>query len=643
MAVPEAIDLVDLAIKATAAYNRPDLSSRLRHTRARLVDPNVRVLVVGEFKQGKSQLVNALVNASVCPVDDDIATSLPTVVRYAETPGVTLVRERESDSGEALPAERTDVPVAQLAQYVSEAGNPGNRRQLTYAEVGLPRRLLQGGLVLVDTPGVGGLGSTHGAATMGALPRADAVLLVSDAAQEYTKPELDFLSAARRLCPNVACVITKTDLYPQWRRIVELSTGHLGRAGLASEVFPVSSTLRLHALRMAESAAAQDTQQPADTEQADAEQAEQQELMEESGYVALIGYLQRGVLGKADELDRRSVCQDVLAVCEQVSAGMRSELSACDNPELAAELIATLTQAKGMADDLRKRSARWQQTLNDGVQDLNADIEYDLRDRLRAISREAEHTAEQSDPKDTWDQFATWVEQQISEATTASFVWAIERAQWLAGQVAEHFNGSGIESLPDLSFGPQDFSSGQVRALERPEAEVIGVGGKLFTGMRGGYGGLVMVGMATGLAGMSLLNPLSAAAGLAFGGKTVHDELKRNKQRRQVDAKMAVRKHIDDVTFQVGKDIRDMLRQVQRTLRDHFSTLAEEMHTSLTEAVAAAQKAVKSDESTRGGRANDLRAELDRIDMLASRARALVGSDAAVLDGSFGSSTGALR
>nr|MBA2322661.1 dynamin family protein [Pseudonocardiales bacterium] len=349
MAVPEAIDLVDLAIKATAAYNRPDLSSRLRHTRARLVDPNVRVLVVGEFKQGKSQLVNALVNASVCPVDDDIATSLPTVVRYAETPGVTLVRERESDSGEALPAERTDVPVAQLAQYVSEAGNPGNRRQLTYAEVGLPRRLLQGGLVLVDTPGVGGLGSTHGAATMGALPRADAVLLVSDAAQEYTKPELDFLSAARRLCPNVACVITKTDLYPQWRRIVELSTGHLGRAGLASEVFPVSSTLRLHALRMAESAAAQDTQQPADTEQADAEQAEQQELMEESGYVALIGYLQRGVLGKADELDRRSVCQDVLAVCEQVSAGMRSELSACDNPELAAELIATLTQAKGMA------------------------------------------------------------------------------------------------------------------------------------------------------------------------------------------------------------------------------------------------------------------------------------------------------
>ena len=50
--------------------------------------------------------------------------------------------------------------------------------------------------MLVDTPGVGGLGSAHGAATMAALPSADAVLLVSDAAQEYTGPS--WSSSARR-------------------------------------------------------------------------------------------------------------------------------------------------------------------------------------------------------------------------------------------------------------------------------------------------------------------------------------------------------------------------------------------------------------------------------------------------------------
>jgi hypothetical protein len=605
VALPDAVALVDLALKATTAYGRPDLGARLRHTRQRLADPNVRVLIVGEFKQGKSQLLNALVNAPVCPVDDDIATSLPTVVRHADTASVTLVRETESDSGEVVPSQRSEVPVDQLAQYVSEAGNPNNRRQLSYAEVGIPRRLLAGGLVLVDTPGVGGLGSTHGAATMGALPRADAVLLVSDAAQEYTAPELEFLESARRLCPNVACVITKIDLYPKWRRIVELNQGHLARAGVSARMFPVSSTLRLHALRTEDSA-----------------------LMDESGFVELIGYLQRDVVGHADDLDRRSTGQDVQTVSEQLAASMQSELSAQEDPEQAAALISQLTEAKAKADALRKRSARWQQTLNDGVQDLTSDIEYDLRDRLRSVSREAEHVVDHEDPKDTWDQIVSWVEQQVSQAVTQNFVWAIQRAQWLSGQVAEHF-GSSADLLPRLDYGPEDFRSSQLNPMEKPEMENVGVGGRLFTGIRGGYSGFMMGGMAMSLAAgvtLAAAAPVAGAAGLVFGGKTLHDELKRSKQRRQSEAKMSVRRHIDDVTFQVGRDVRDMLRQLQRNLRDHFSGIAEEMSTSLSDAVSSAQKAVQTDESQRAGRIRDLRAELDRIENLAQRARALINA-----------------
>lgn len=620
MALPDAVALVDLALKATSAYGRPDLGRRLQATRSRLADPNVRVLIVGEFKQGKSQLVNALVNAPVCPVDDDIATAVPTVVKFAETASVTLVREAESDSGEPLPAQRSEVPIDQLAQYVSEAGNPGNRRQLSYAEVGLPRRLLEGGLALVDTPGVGGLGSSHGAATMGALPRADAVLLVSDAAQEYTAPELEFLAAARQLCPNVACVITKTDLYPHWRKIVELDQGHLRVVGDSPRMFPVSSTLRLHALRTEDNA-----------------------LMEESGYVELIHYLQRDVLGHADDLDRRSVSQDVLAVSEQLAASMQSELIAQEDPEKAAALIEQLKQAKQKADDLRQRSARWQQTLNDGVQDLTSDIEYDLRDRLRTVSREAEHVIDQSDPKDTWDQFVSWFEQQISQCVQQNFVWTIQRAQYLASQVAEHFSENGAALLPEMNYGQKDFQSTELRHLEKPELETVGIGSKLFTGVRGGYSGFVMGGMAMGLAGVSMLNPISAGAGLLFGGKTLHDELKRNKQRRQADAKQAMRRHIDDTTFQTGKDTRDMLRTLQRTLRDHFSGVAEEMSTSLADAVLSAQKAVQTVEGGRATRIKDLRAELDRIDNMAQRARALDGASSQAAFSSGAAALGAGR
>src|SRR5262249_39256936 len=154
------------------------------------------------------------------------------------------------------------------------------------------------------------------------------------------------------------------------------------------------------------------------------------------------------VLGHAEDLDRRSTSQDVIAVSEQLAASMQSELMTLEDPEKAGQLIAQLNQAKAAADDLRQRSARRQTTLNDGVQDLNADIEYDLRDRLRAVSREAESIIEQSDPKDTWDQLVSWVEQQVSQSASQNFVWAIQRAQYLAQQVAEHFSTTGAALSP---------------------------------------------------------------------------------------------------------------------------------------------------------------------------------------------------
>jgi predicted GTPase len=81
----QAIQAVELALRATDAYQRPDLAVRARQALQRLHNPRVRVLVVGEFKQGKSMLVNALVNAPICPIDDDISTSVPTVVRFAHS------------------------------------------------------------------------------------------------------------------------------------------------------------------------------------------------------------------------------------------------------------------------------------------------------------------------------------------------------------------------------------------------------------------------------------------------------------------------------------------------------------------------------------------------------------------------------
>ena len=197
--------LVERARAAAAAADRSDLVERLCQTSRRLTHQGIRALVVGEFKQGKSLLVNAMVNAPICAVDDDIATSVPTMVRHGEPSKATLVyappevaleavhrgRSERSGStedpdaaGQEIELIREPIEVLKVAQVVGEAANPGNQRRLAYAEVELPRTLLTGGLVLVDTPGVGGIGSGHHGATMAILPTADLVLLVTDASQE---------------------------------------------------------------------------------------------------------------------------------------------------------------------------------------------------------------------------------------------------------------------------------------------------------------------------------------------------------------------------------------------------------------------------------------------------------------------------
>ena len=378
------VAVVERARAAIARYDRPDLDERLAAAHARLLDDRTRVLVVGEFKQGKSMLVNGLVGAPVCPTFDDVATAVPTVVRHAEALDIALVRPD---------GERTTITGDELADHICEQGNPGNREGWSHAEVGLPRPVLSGGLEIVDTPGVGGLASVHGAATTAMLPSADAVLLVSDAAQEYTAPELDFLAQATAVCPNVACVVTKTDLYPEWRRIVELNRGHLATAGISTEVFGVSSSLRWHAVLHGDA-----------------------DVNAESGFPELIGYLRKRVLGQADRLARRGVVHDVMAVTEQIAGNLLAERTAQQDPAAAAALVRELTEAQQRATALKERSARWQQTLNDGVADLNADIDYDLRDRMKEISRLAEDELENGgDPAKVWDQFAAWVQQEVGD------------------------------------------------------------------------------------------------------------------------------------------------------------------------------------------------------------------------------------
>lgn len=569
--------VISRAVTVAQRHGRSDLVDRLAQTSRRLADPSVRVLVVGEFKQGKSQLINALVGAPACAVDDHIASSVPVEVLYSPEPFATLLY---APAGESRAPDEEAIPLDRLRDRITEvpkAHTSGNdERRVIGARVGLPRTLLEPGLRLVDTPGVGGLSSTHATRTLAALPDADAVLLVSDAGAEFTSPEIGFLRQALEACPTVACVLTKTDLYPDWQRIAEVDREHLVRLGLDLPLLPVSSTLRLAAL-----------------EKADAE------ANRESGFPELVNHLSTQVLARRDAITRASVGHDAKAVADSLRLAVTAQKQALEDPESVPAMLATLTEAKERAEELKRRSSRWQVTLSDGVTDLTADLDHDLRDRLRSVTREAEAAIDTGDPGEAWHEFADWFEARVEACLADTFLWAERNAQWLTEQVGQHFADDAHAAAPAVTVKDIDGLVDPVGSLGELDAGELKAAQKVIIGMRGSYGGVLMFGLITGFAGLALVNPISVGAGLLLGTRAYRDDAENRLKRRRGEAKSLVRRYIDDVTFHVGKQLRDRLRVVQRTVRDHYTEVAAELSLSISASVDSAQKAVKTSAADR--------------------------------------------
>ena len=97
-------------------------------------------------------------------------------------------------------------------------------------------------------------------------------------------------------------------------------------------------------------------------------------------------------------------------------------------------------------------------------------------------------------------------------AASANFVWATQRARWLAHQVAEHFAEDRDQLLPALRTDPSDALRSVRPMAARGRASRGPRAARLLTGMRGGYMGVLMFGMVGTFVGLRLASTRSASA-----------------------------------------------------------------------------------------------------------------------------------
>jgi ethanolamine utilization protein EutP (predicted NTPase) len=569
-------ELLDRLRLLTDAANRPDLGTHLAQARTRVTDPRLRIVVTGQTGQGMSSLVGAITGAPVTTVGKEAAD--PVVVTYSD-----------SDFVQRIPASTAG------AEPDAGAG------PVPRVEVGAPNDLLAEGVVFIDTQGTSGMDTARTSAVLSLLPGADAVLFVSDASQEYVAPEIALLRQIRQLCPTVIGVITKIDLYPRWADIQRANRTHLTNAGLDIPLLPLSAAMDEIARRTGDA-----------------------ELSVESGVPQLVDLMRHRVIGEADVVLRNAVVNDVRFVSDHLAMALNAELDALNDPSCGAELVARLSDAREAADQLRQRAANWQIVLGDGATELAVAVEHDLRHRLRSVVREAEADIMISDPAKRWEEFGSWLNGRIAESVQDNAVLAHTLTGDLAQRVAARFAAEGQVAVPKLHLDDTGSILDPVQSLEPLDSRKAGIAQRVITSVRGSYGGILMVGLMTGLAGLALVNPWSIGAGVLLGGNTFWEDRKSQTSRRQAEAKAAVARLMDDVIFQVGNESKYRLREAQRTLRDHFTTIATEMLRSADDALRAAHDANQIHTDHRAGRITEVHNALSDLRQLRVRAAALV-------------------
>jgi len=178
------------------------IAEEARDLANRIAEGRFYVACVGQFKRGKSTLINALIGDAVLPVGFTPVTAVPTVIRFGDQRKARI---------QAANGSWQDVSVCDLNQYVSEENNPENSKGIRGVEVFMPSPLLAGGMCFVDTPGLGSVFTGNMAATHAFIPHIDAAMVVIGADPPLAGEELDLVEAVAQHVQDIVLVLNKAD------------------------------------------------------------------------------------------------------------------------------------------------------------------------------------------------------------------------------------------------------------------------------------------------------------------------------------------------------------------------------------------------------------------------------------------------
>ncbi len=207
----DVIDSLDLDLDAAR--------SALDELIQRLDSQKFHLAVLGQFKRGKSTLINALLGEPLLPTSVVPLTAIPTMIEFGEQHQVVAHYSDKADD-EVFNPGSVEQACQLLAELVTEKGNPKNKRGIERVVLRAPCSLLRHQVVLIDTPGVGSTNVHNTSTTRDFLSQCDAAIFVVSADPPLTQQEAGFLSQVQEHVARIFFVMNKVD-YLQDKQVVE--------------------------------------------------------------------------------------------------------------------------------------------------------------------------------------------------------------------------------------------------------------------------------------------------------------------------------------------------------------------------------------------------------------------------------------
>lgn len=512
-------------LAAPLAGQAPQAAARAAAARDRLVRGQLMTAVCGEFKRGKSTLLTALLDEPrdrprLFPADTLPATNSVTTVRWGDKERVLVTVELPGGAPQT-----TVITREQIADYATEAGNPGNARKVVLIEIETPNPRLASGLAFADTPGVGGVLTAHTAVTLAFLPSADALLFVTDIEKPLAGSELAFLRqaiGAARMTSDVGslvCVMTKIDQGTDYDALLAENRAKLaGLTGLPEDevvLVPVSSWAKLDYLEDGEQETLDQSNFPA---------------LEDALWAALGRRRARVLLGDA----LRGIGEWAQAILAPIEAAAQSARDATGKvlDDLEREAKARETHLKTLDADARS----WEADLNAELKTASNTLAQLGQNEIEAIwSRFASQYVYDPALLDEPDRIADRLGADLAAMLGAllrlvrrEVTTAVERFSVAKGLTLKAPDISDLPDLPSPAL-PSDLSGigrnepGQGVVIARYTAGAVGLGGTV-GGVLGAVLGSVFApgpGTAAGvILGAQIGSAVSAAAGGILGWRS---------------------------------------------------------------------------------------------------------------------------